>query len=123
MTDLPLVDPTALRRLVSWGGEPLLDRMIELFGEVGTKRLAQIRAGLAEGDLEEVGQAAHSLKSSAGNLGADRLRQFAQMLESGSAAGSPDEVARLAGLVQASYHETVTELARLRTLPLPRTTE
>lgn len=76
-----VLDPAALARLDRLGGERLVRRMVELFVELGEVRVAAAREGLASGDLDAVERAAHSLKSSAGNLGAGRLQAVAERVE------------------------------------------
>jgi HPt (histidine-containing phosphotransfer) domain-containing protein len=110
----PLLDPAGIARLRQWGGESLVARMIDLFVEQGTLRLGQIRSGMADGDLDRVGQAAHSLKSSAGNLGAERLRALAGDLEERAGRGDGAEAAVLAAELTRGYDETVAELDRIR---------
>ncbi len=108
-----VVDPSALERLRGWGGPPLVERMVGLFQELGPKRLHEVEDGLAEDDLARVARAAHSFKSSAGNLGADRLRVLCGALEDAAEGGRREEARRLAvGLPQA-YRETLEEIAAL----------
>ena len=67
-----------LRRL---GGDKLVADLIDLFGELAPQRLAAVRAGLAAGDAAAVALAAHSLTSSAGNLGLAEMQALAADLE------------------------------------------
>lgn len=76
-----LLDPAAFVRLREWGGDELLRKMIDLFLGNGPDRLAQVRRGLEGGKAEEVERGSHSLKSSAGNLGAEALRRQAARVE------------------------------------------
>ena len=88
--ETPVLDPAAVVRLQRLGGDKLLRQMIRLYLENCQERLAQIDAGLAEGgDLEETRRGAHSLKSSAANVGALRVSAAATELE--EAAGGGDE--------------------------------
>jgi len=75
------IDPKALARLEEWGGSKLVGQMIHLFLSTTPERMLQIRKGLEVGDILEVERGAHSLKSSAANLGAERLRELASDLE------------------------------------------
>lgn len=75
------LDPTALERLRRLGGEPLAQRMAALFVDLGRERVASARAGIEAGDAEAVERAAHSLKSSAGNVGAATLQEAATRAE------------------------------------------
>ncbi|MDT8341642.1 MAG: Hpt domain-containing protein [Longimicrobiales bacterium] len=78
----PVVDPTALVRLEALGGETLLREMARLYLENAELRVAQIGRGLAAGgELSDAEAGAHSLKSSAANLGATRVARLANGIE------------------------------------------
>ena len=81
MSESDILDQSALDRLRDWGGEKLLRQMIRLFLENAPARMAQIREGLSEGDVKESEKGAHSLKSSAANVGALRVRDIAANME------------------------------------------
>ena len=88
-----IVDQAALDRLVEWGGDKLLRQMLRLFLENSRVRLDAMREALPDGgDLDEVHRGAHSLKSSAANVGAMEMSGIAAQLEatadSGDRAGS-----------------------------------
>ena len=108
-----LVDPAALDRLRSWGGDVLLGRMITLFEELAPERVEALEDGLAAGDLERVERAAHSLKSSAGNLGADELRRQAGRVEEAAAKGDSARMDGLVGELLKCCRETTAALRRL----------
>jgi CheY-like chemotaxis protein len=75
------LDRTVLARLGKL--EPNLPRkLVDLFLEHTPGRLDSALAGGRAGDWKAVEAAAHSLKSSAGNLGAHRLRHLADRVES-----------------------------------------
>lgn len=78
---LPVVEPAALERLNRIGGQEFLLEMIELFLENGPQRLAAARAAFDAGDYPALYRAAHSLKSTAGNLGARGLQTTAERVE------------------------------------------
>lgn len=81
MNDLPVVDLSQIERLGEWGGVPLQRKMLDLFLSGAPERIDQIREGLGSGDWEGAERAAHTLKSSAGNVGAQRLQMRAQEAE------------------------------------------
>lgn len=94
------LDPEALERLRRLGGNDLVRRMGELFLAVGEDRRAAARAGLESGDLESLERAAHSLKSSAGNMGAATLMERAGDLERAAEEARAAGASRPAGLAQ-----------------------
>jgi HPt (histidine-containing phosphotransfer) domain-containing protein len=114
MNALPILDPRVLDRLREWGGPELLGRMIELFLELGPDRLASLRAGLEEGDFDAVGGVAHSLKSSAGNLGAERLRVASARLEEVANTGDREQIEVEAAALEGEYTEVVVALKSVR---------
>lgn len=81
MSESVVLDPAALERLKEWGGERLLSQMVKLFLENSPTRMDQIRGGIGGGDIEEAEKGAHSLKSSAANVGAEELRAAAAAME------------------------------------------
>jgi HPt (histidine-containing phosphotransfer) domain-containing protein len=96
------LDHAALARLCAWGGEDLLRRIVAAFLEHAPAVLRAARAGLEGDDPTAVGAAAHSLKSSAAQVGAVRLSQVAAAIEELARAGA---VAPLADRVAAMEHE------------------
>jgi HPt (histidine-containing phosphotransfer) domain-containing protein len=90
MQELPVLDRTALDRLLRLGGQPLLQQMIELYLTHAPERLDALEQGLQAGDPGQVERAAHTLKSSAGNLGARRLQHSAEAVEALAARGVVD---------------------------------
>lgn len=112
-----MLDPGAAARLKRLGGERLLREMILLFLQHGPERIDAAEQGSAGGDLARVEHACHSLKSSAGNLGATALQQAAAATEHAAEAGDAAAVAAalplLAGLYQASELELRNLMAGL----------
>jgi HPt (histidine-containing phosphotransfer) domain-containing protein len=74
-------NPAALENLHRAGGSPLVRQLIQLFLEHHPKRIAAAQEGEKAGDWKAVELAAHSMKSSAGNLGLTGLQQRAGGLE------------------------------------------
>ena len=90
MSDDVVLDPVALQRLKRLGGPPFLRQMVELYLQHGPDRIRAMEEGVSTSDAAKVERAAHSLKSSAGNLGATRLQEAALALELAGAAGTVD---------------------------------
>ncbi len=96
MDDVPVLDEGALRRLDDWGGEKLRRQMARLYLENARTRLGQIDAGLRDDpDLGAVEMAAHSLKSSAANVGLMRVSTLAAELEQAASGGEESVLADL----------------------------
>ena len=104
MSEPLVIDPAALTRLREWGGEKLLSQMIRLFLDNAPTRMEQIRSGARQdGDVGEAEQGAHSLKSSAANLGAEELRSLAAAMESRASDGDVEAVGGLLPLLEDAY--------------------
>ena len=76
-----MIDLAAVERLRSIGGADLVGKMIDLFLENTPKRIAAALEGEKTGNWYEVERAAHSLKSSAANLGLTGLQGLAREAE------------------------------------------
>jgi HPt (histidine-containing phosphotransfer) domain-containing protein len=87
------LDETVMGRLRRLGGDALVERMIGLFMANARRRLEAAHAAMRSGALDEVGRAAHSLKSSAGNVGAIRLQHLAGALEGHADEGRAEDAA------------------------------
>jgi len=111
--ELGLVTPEALARLKEWGGDALLGRMIGLLLELAPQRLQALIEGERNGDMATVEGTAHSLKSSAGNLGALRLQREAEQLELAARRGDEAQVRRLVFDIQDLWMRTEVELKRV----------
>ncbi len=90
--DKAIINPAAIQRLSEWGGENLLGRMVNLFLENTPARMDQIRRCLDADPGDQPLRGAHSLKSSAANLGADDLRVMCQTIEDLAAEGKIDDI-------------------------------
>lgn len=110
MTDKDVLDPSALARLQEWGGEKLLGQMIRLFLENAPTRVEQIRGGLLRGDLAEAEKGAHSLKSSAANVGALRLRDVAAEMERAASGGASGDLTQLHPQLEDAFSQAIAAL-------------
>lgn len=78
------IDPHALKAIASLqrpGKPDLLLRVVELFKTESPKAIATMKEGLAEGDLQVVRNAAHTMKSSSAYVGAQMLSERCRDLE------------------------------------------
>ena len=94
MTDATSLDPDALTRLGTWGGDKLVGQMVRLFLDNSGTRMGQIRAGDAQGDVDLAEKGSHSLKSSAANVGAQVVRELAGEIENAATSGDMDAYSR-----------------------------
>ena len=78
----------AIRALDETGAGGLLRQVVQLYVESAPRLIAELRRAQASGQLDAVRNAAHSLKSSSANLGANRLAQMCQAVERAARAGT-----------------------------------
>jgi HPt (histidine-containing phosphotransfer) domain-containing protein len=93
------------------GIEEIIEPMLELFTTEASKGMGRITAALAAGDLPTLSRAAHSLKSSAGNVRARALAAVLQELETAAAQGDRAAAARLVGVAEAEHAAACRYLA------------
>lgn len=103
-------DAEAIARIHRLGGDDLVGRMIGIFSENVPKRLAAAAEGLAAGDLQAIEQAVHSIKSSAGNLGAIRFQQLAADIEERAEQGLNARLDTLLDELNAAFTEALDHL-------------
>lgn len=113
MTESEVIDPQALERLKEWGGEKLAAQMVRLFLKNSGTRMDQIRKGVGDGDPEEAERGAHSLKSSAANIGGEHLRTLTTKLEAAALSEDVAEMQRLLPELEAAYASVMDALATM----------
>lgn len=107
MSERPVLDPEVIESLKLLGGEddPALFRdLVEIFIKETPPLIAKLEQALASGDAHALERAAHSLKSSSGNLGALGLSSIFRDVEM---AGRAQEIERARPLVDRSRGEYV----------------
>jgi two-component system, sensor histidine kinase and response regulator len=109
--DMAVID--GLRALARKGGPSRLERAIVCFEEIAPQLVATIQETCAAGDAEALWRAAHSLKSSAGALGAKRLARHCAEIESCARAAGVDDTRPL---VAALDGELVAAVRSMRTV-------
>ena len=98
----PAFDVDAITRVRRVGGDELLHRLIGLYVETTRQRLGDLQACVGASELPGIARAAHSIRGSAGNLGALSVMQTAAEVESAAlAARAPDLPRLVAALEQA----------------------
>ena len=110
-TEPDSIDMQALERLRKIGGEALLSKIVALFVSHAEPAIKESTAGLQIGDLDSVQRAAHSLKSSAGNLGAQQLQNLAGRIEQLAEDQKAAEIQPLLAELEAVYLRAKARLA------------
>jgi two-component system, sensor histidine kinase and response regulator len=109
--DMAVID--GLRALARKGGPSRLERAIVCFEEIAPQLVATIQETCAAGDAEALWRAAHSLKSSAGALGAKRLARHCAEIESCARAAGVDDTRPLVAVLDG---ELVAAVRSMRTV-------
>ena len=116
MSAAPVLDPSVLAKLrqLTVPGEPdVLGEVLTLFLEEVPPRIARLRNAWASGNIEEMQRAAHSLKGSAGNIGASGMFDVCRQLDGLSRSGSLESAATLVDALDAEFDKVQTEIRRL----------
>lgn len=113
MNDLPLIDSAQMDRLNEWGGPELQTKMVGLFLTHAKERLDQIREGLSSSQPETAETGAHTLKSSAGNVGAHRVQQLAQEAEILAEEGNMDGLQSLLPSLEEEFDAACVALKQI----------
>jgi histidine phosphotransfer protein HptB len=114
--DLPTIDPEAianLRDLNPGDGGEFLREIVAIYIEDTPKRLADLRACLASGDVTTFTRAAHTIKGSSANVGAQVLKAIAERLEAISRKDGLGAVGSLIDDCDAEFGRVAAELRRL----------
>lgn len=110
MSEVAVVEDAALERLLRIGGQEFVLEMIGLFLHHAPERIRTARAALEAGDPQTLYRAAHSLKSTSGNLGARRLQAAAARVEARAAEEDLEAVPPLLEDVAALYEDVKDRL-------------
>ena len=116
MSALPLIDSEAINNLRALGSDDddsFLREIVALFLEDTPKRFEELRTSKLAGVLDGVARAAHSVKGSASNLGAMRVRAVAEKLEYAAKQNGLDGLEALQAELESEFAEAQVELRKL----------
>jgi HPt (histidine-containing phosphotransfer) domain-containing protein len=102
-----------LRQLTPPGEPDVLTEVLRLFLREVPLRMDRLRNAWAAGNIEGVYRAAHSLKGSAGNIGAQRLLVVCRQLDEMGRAGDLTESAPLVAALELEYDRVAAEIDRI----------
>ncbi len=111
------LDPGALdniRKLQRPGRPDLLSAVIEKYMESAPELIDKLRQGINENDVEALRIAAHTLKSSSANLGAEALAKTSLELETMARNRETENLSGLLKRLEADYEQAVAELMSLQ---------
>jgi HPt (histidine-containing phosphotransfer) domain-containing protein len=102
-----------LRSMVREGQPSLLKKVIHAYMESSPKLMETIRHSITLGDAAAIQGAAHSLKSTSGNLGAMMLVELCKELETMGRAGTTDNAILLLPVLEDEYERVCEALVVL----------
>ncbi len=114
--EAPALDPAvleSLRQLTPPGEPDVLAEVLQLFVADVPARIERLRAAWQAGDAVAVQRAAHSLKGSAGNIGATQLLAVCGRLDEQGRSGDLSALAPLVASLDAEYGRVESEIQRL----------
>ncbi len=97
------LDESVWEQLRQIGGDALIEEILSLFLERVPDIIAEAQAGYAQSDYEVVERAVHSLKSSAGSIGAFALQDLCQQIEIHAAAKQGELIQPLVRQLEETY--------------------
>jgi TMAO reductase system sensor TorS len=104
----------AIRQLPGPNGALLVQKVIDAYLADTPPRVAQLRAAVDAGDADTVRRAAHALKSSSANVGAEQLSALCREIESLGRSGSVEAAKALLTGVESQLPCVLATLATLR---------
>jgi histidine phosphotransfer protein HptB len=120
MPELPIIDPEAiasLRDLNPGDNGEFLREIVAIYIEDTPKRVDDMKRSLAAGDVSSFTRAAHTIKGSSSNVGAQVVRGLAERLERISRTEGLGAVSPLIAECDAEFARAAAELRRLAASP------
>lgn len=100
----------SLDRLIEIGGKVLVCKVIALFLQNVPERVQILRQQCGDGDLSSLERTAHSIKSSAANLGLMQLRFLSQQLELSASQNQSDDCKQWIERLENVFQKSLTLL-------------
>ena len=114
MGELPDLDESVLERLRKVGGDEFPGELIDVFLKHAPKKLEEALTAEKNGDLVAVERAVHSLKSSAGNIGAEALMELAGRIEQLAGEKKGESIPSLLNELEEAFSRLRSRLEMLR---------
>ena len=116
MATRAVLDPAVidtLRRLSVPGEPDVLTEVLKLFLEEAPTRIETLRNAWTDRNIQEGQRMAHSLKGSAGNIGASALFDVCKQLDQVGRAGGPVDASGLVAALDDEYGKVKVEIHRI----------
>jgi len=108
----PVIDRECMAEMWEDAGPALFRRMAQLFVQERQRYVAHLHAALRSGSREDLKREAHSLKSAAAYICAERLRLASLRLERAAPTAQTALLARIVAMIEAEADIADIELAR-----------
>jgi HPt (histidine-containing phosphotransfer) domain-containing protein len=105
-----IIELTNLWSIIGEGEVEIMTNFICSFFDGAEKRLASMREAVAEANCYELELEAHTLKSSGGNFGAEKLSRLCQQLEDMAHEGILQESGNRLNQIEIEYQRVKTAL-------------
>lgn len=92
-----IIEKDVIRKLLDLGGVEFVNKMIESATENISNRISEIQQAISGRDFKLLEKAAHSIISSAGNMGAYQLMNEARVIEELSISAKPEDLDDIIG--------------------------
>ena len=112
----PVLDAAVLdtlRKLTPPGEPDVLTEVLQLFLNEVPPRIERLRNAWTAGNIQEVQRAAHSVKGSAGNIGARRLHAVCSKLDEIGKSRDVKDAGPLIGELDDEFDKVQTEIRRV----------
>ena len=106
-----------VRELDASGGMTLVGRILRAYLASSAASVEQVEQAVAVGDADALRSAAHSLKSSSANVGAQTLSELFRQLELLGREGRPQEAEALLADMRREYQRAVAQMQQLLETP------
>jgi HPt (histidine-containing phosphotransfer) domain-containing protein len=113
VSDIPSIDPDAianLRELNPGDGGEFLREIVNIYVEDTPKRIVDLKTCLAMGDVKSFTRAAHTIKGSSANVGAQVLKGIGERMELMSRTEGLGAIAPLIEAAEAEFAKVSAEL-------------
>jgi len=115
MDALPTFDASMLQMLGNMAPPSFVSKMIDMYLTTTEPQVNSVDRAAREGDWGVAAFAAHSLKSSSGNLGLPRLSEAVTRIDEAIRSGDLDQARLQAALVRPLWEEACSALREFRT--------
>ena len=103
----------SIRSLNPSNGDVLVKKILQIFAETSVDQIKQIKHALENEDNENLCHAAHTLKSSSANIGAESLSDIAKTLELYGRSRELAQAALLQNDLFLQYQLVITEIEKI----------